>query len=68
MKEQLSTLSAEQLKIIAAIEGEAVHIDEIIESTGLPAGKVLAQLTFLEIKGFVRRAAGRRVSLNTAKK
>lgn len=68
LKEQLSTLSAEQLKIIAAIEGEAVHIDEIIESTGLPAGKVLAQLTFLEIKGFVRRAAGRRVSLNTAKK
>ena len=68
LKEQLSALSEEQLKIISAIDAKAVHIDDIIETTGLPAAKVLAQLTVLEIKGFVRREAGKRIVLNTAKK
>ncbi len=68
LREQLSTLSEDQLKIITAIDKNAVHIDDIIERTGLPTAKVLAQLTFLEIKGFVRREAGRRISLNIAKK
>ena len=68
LREQLSELSEDQLKIIAAIDKNAVHIDDIIEETGLPTAKVLSQLTFLEIKGYVRREAGRRISLNTAKK
>ncbi len=68
LREQLSTLSEEQLKIITAIDKNAVHIDDIIETTGLPTAKVLAQLTFLEIKGYVKREAGRRISLNIAKK
>lgn len=68
LKEQLSTLSETQLRIITAIDKNAGHIDDIIEATGLPTATVLAQLTVLEIKGFVRREAGRRISLNTAKK
>lgn len=68
LREQLSSLSEDQLKIITTIDKNAVHIDDIIERTGLPAAKVLAQLTFLEIKGFVKREAGRRISLNIAKK
>lgn len=68
LKEQLASLSEDQLKIITAIDKNASHIDDIIEATGLPTAKVLAQLTVLEIKGFVRREAGRRISLNTAKK
>ncbi len=68
LQEQLSQLNAEQLQIVAAIDKGSSHIDDIIEETGLGTAKVLAQLTVLEIKGFVRRQAGRRVSLNTAKK
>ena len=68
LKEQLSGLSETQLQIITAIDSSASHIDDIIEATGLPTATVLAQLTVLEIKGFVRREAGRRISLNTAKK
>ena len=60
--------SAEQLQIITAIDKGSSHIDDIIEETGLGTAKVLAQLTVLEIKGFIRRQAGRRVTLNTAKK
>ena len=68
LKAQLSTLTETQLKIITAIDKNASHIDDIIEATGLPTATVLAQLTLLEIKGFVRREAGRRISLNTFKK
>ena len=68
LRQQLSGLNEDQLKIIAAIDKSATHIDDIIEATGLGTAKVLAQLTVLEIKGFVRREAGKRVTLNTAKK
>ena len=36
-------------------------LDELIARTGLPAGKVLAMLTMLEIRGFVKTLPGRRV-------
>ena len=68
LKEQLARLSEEQLKIISAIDKGASHIDDVIENTGLSTPKVLAQLTVLEIKGFIRRDPGKRISLNTAKK
>jgi len=68
LQEQLKTLNEDQLKIIAAIEKDASHIDDIIENTGLGTARVLSQLTILEIKGFVRREAGKRIALNIAKK
>lgn len=64
LKKQLSELSDEQLCIVTAIDRDGSHIDDIIESTGLGAGKVLSQLTILEIKGYIKRAPGRRVTLN----
>ena len=64
LRDQLSALSEEQLKIITAIDRGQTHIDDIIENTGLSAAKVLSQLTILEIKGYIRRTAGRQVSLN----
>ena len=67
-KEQLKSLNEDQLKIISAIEKDATHIDDIVETTGLGAAKVLAQLTVLEIKGYIRREAGRRVALKITKK
>ena len=68
LRQQLSGLSEDQLKIIAAIDKSAGHIDDIIEATGLSTAKVLSLLTVLEIKGFVKREAGRRIILNIAKK
>ena len=64
LRDQLSGLSAEQLEIITAIGKGRQHIDDIIEATGYPAAKVLAQLTVLEIKGYISRSAGKRISLN----
>ena len=68
LKEQLSGLSEDQLQILTAIEVPSSHIDDVIAKTGFGAAKVLAQLTVLEIKGFVRRVPGRRISVNIAKK
>ena len=68
LKEQLNALNEDQLKIIAAVESSASHIDDIIEATGLTAARVLSQLTVLEIKGFIRREAGKRIALNISKK
>ena len=61
---RLSQLTDDQLKIITAIDPGSTHIDDITERTGLSTSRVLAQLTVLEIKGFVRREAGRRFALN----
>lgn len=68
LHEQLKGLSEDQLQIVTAIGRGETHIDDIIEATGLSAAKVLSQLTVLEIRGYIRRAAGRRVSLNTVHK
>ena len=68
LKSQLAGLNETQLRIVAAIDSEAKHIDDIIEETELPAGTVLSQLTLLEIKGFVRHGPGQRFSLNIRKK
>lgn len=68
LKAQLDDLNDTQLKIIGAIDPGGTHIDDIIERTGFNAATVLAQLTFLEIKGFVGRLPGRRFLLNTARK
>lgn len=62
-QKRLAGLSEDQLAIVAAIDSTSVHIDDIIERTGLSTGKVLAQLTLLEIKGIVRREIGKRFSL-----
>ena len=64
IRRQLEKLTEDQLKIISAIDPSSTHIDDITERTGLSTAKVLAQLTVLEIKGFVRREAGRRFALN----
>lgn len=68
LKDQLRDLSETQLKIITAVDNGGTHIDDIIETTGLGTATVLAQLTVLEIKGYIRREAGRRIALNMAKK
>ena len=68
LHERLKGLSEDQLQIVTAIGRGETHVDDIIEATGLSTAKVLSQLTTLEIKGIVRRVAGRRVCLNMLQK
>ena len=59
----LGDTAEEQAVLSALSEGER-NYDEIITATNLPAGKVLAVLTMLEIKGMVKTLPGRRVIRN----
>lgn len=67
LEEQLKTLSPTQLQIIAALDRPHLHVDDLIEKTGLPAGRVLAELTVLQLQGFVVQEQGKRFSLNIRK-
>ncbi len=64
LQKQLESLSPSQLKIIGAMEEQSVHVDTIIERSGVAPARVLAELTLLQIKGYVRQETGKRFSLN----
>ena len=60
-------LSPDQKTLLRVLSDVPVYVDEIVEATGLPVSRVLAQLTLLEIKGFVRRDPGRYFALNSTR-
>ena len=61
----MSGLSSDEQAIVTAIGTEGRLVDDVIADTGLSAGKVLAMLTVLEVKGVVRRLPGRQVTLKS---
>ena len=67
LEAQLDKLNEQQLKVITAIDSDDEHIDDIMAASGMTLSQVLTQLTFLEIKGYVRRMPGNRYALNIAK-
>lgn len=62
VKDILPSLPDTQRQIVELLTKERM-VDEIIEETGLPAAKVSAALTVLEIKGIIRRLPGKRIVL-----
>ena len=59
----LPKLSEQEQQIVTVLQGGERLVDDVIAQTGLPAGKVLATLTLLEVKGVVKRLPGKRISL-----
>ena len=49
--------------IVAALDSPGMHIDEIIEKSGLSAAEALSALTLLEIEGVVGQESGKRFTL-----
>lgn len=45
-------------QILDQLDGQPVTVDQLIEQTGLPAQQILQELTFLTLKGQVRRVDG----------
>jgi len=60
---QPETLSADERVLVSELEQGPVHVDELVDRVQMPAGRVLASLTLLEVKGIVKRQAGKRFSL-----
>jgi predicted Rossmann fold nucleotide-binding protein DprA/Smf involved in DNA uptake len=51
-------LSDRQRAIVAALDDEPADVDAIIDRTALSAQEVLQELTFLSLRGKVRRVDG----------
>lgn len=68
LKEQLSSLTETQLKIVSVMDESGKHVDDIIDLSGLNASTVLSELTILQIKGVVTQESGKRFTLNIIKK
>lgn len=51
-------LTDRQSLILVQLDGEALHVDTLIDRTGLPASEILQELTLLTLKGFVKRVDG----------
>jgi len=54
-------LTDDQIALLRALEPEApIQVDDLIQTTGIPARRVSSALTMLEIDGFVRQHSGKR--------
>jgi len=52
--QQALLLNEEDRRLLAVLTGEPQHIDDIVESSGMPLPSVSAQLLTLELQGLVR--------------
>lgn len=61
-------LTDDQLRIVRALEGRTVQVDDLIEETQIPTRRILSALTVLEIDRIVTQESGKRFSLSVALK
>jgi DNA processing protein len=59
------TLTENEQKVMDALGHEQLHIDEIIEASGLPASAVAVALLSLEMKRIVKQSPGKIFNRNT---
>ena len=64
LEQQLGELTEKQLQIISVICAPSMHVDDIIDLCRLPASEVLAELTLMQIAGYIIQEKGKRFSLN----
>jgi len=62
-RELPADLSEDERVVAERITAERKQVDQIIAESGLPANRVLATLTLLEMKGLLRRHPGKYYSL-----
>ena len=63
LNDTLPKLSVEESSIVSALKNGERLVDDIIAETGMSTGKLLAQLTMMELKGVIRRLPGKRIAL-----
>ena len=63
LQEILGRVSEDEGTVLKLLQNGPRHVDELMSESGLSAGIVLANLTMLEIKKYVRRLPGNRYEL-----
>ena len=61
-------LTDDQLRIVRALDGRTVQVDDLVEETQIPTRRVLSALTVLELDRIVTQESGKRFSLAVALK
>jgi DNA processing protein len=61
-------LTDDQVRIVKALEGKTVQVDDLIEATQIPTRRVLSALTMLELDQIVTQESGKRFALAVALK
>jgi len=61
-----TSLDGDEARVLDALDEEPRHVDGIIERVGLGAGRTLAALVTMELRGLVRRGAGQRSARRSA--
>ena len=61
-------LDGDELLVVKQLKNEAIHVDEIIVKSDLPAHRVLSALTMLELKGIVFQLPGKMFALDISEK
>ena len=56
-------LTDDQIRIVRALQGRTVQVDDLIEDTQIPTSRVLSALTMLELDRIVTQSEGKRFSL-----
>lgn len=64
LQQILQTLTPDELVLVETLKDGQLHVDDIIDKSGLPPAIVLASLTLLEVKGYVTQQPGKRFDLN----
>lgn len=64
LKQREISLSEEERSLCDVIGSECIHVNDVIEKSGMATGKVLALLTMLEIKGAVIQENGKMFRLS----
>ena len=62
-QELFASLSEAERALLEPLKQGELSVDDLIAASGLPTGKVLAQLTMLQIRGVVRLLPGKRIAL-----
>ena len=56
-------LTDDQIRIIKALDGRTIQVDDLVEETQIPTRRVLSALTVLELDRIVAQESGKRFSL-----
>lgn len=63
VEKSLPQLTADEQAVIEQLKQGQRLRDDVIADTGIPAGKIAAALTMLEVKGLIRRLPGNKLEL-----
>jgi len=63
LKEVLSDVSQDGAAVLLALKNGSLHVDEVIEKSGMPANRVSVAMTVLLIKKYVLKLPGQRFQL-----